>query len=516
MATHQELLAASLAELKKLQDAGRNVFASSDLSPTHRRRLQKSGFLREIMRGWYMVSRPEEMAGESTPWRANWREFVARYANGRFGEDWYLSPELSLLEQTASPLGARQVVIHSTRGHNNVAMTKSGWSLVDIHTKDPAPTEEIEIGNGLRLLSTAYALTQVSEQFFRTYKTAAQTALSLLPDISDLARVLLASGKTIVAGRLVGALRTLKREREANDLLEAMKAAGHKITVTNPFDSPPVIVDPAIKRSPYVYRVHEMWARMRETVIHEFPPVPGLPENTRAYLQDIDARYVADAYNSLSIEGYAVTTGLIEKVRSGNWNPDNEEDRKSRDALAAKGYSIAHDAVRKSIEKILAGKNPGEVLRDDHAGWNRALWTPSVTAGIIKPEDLAGYRNGPVFIKNADHVPPPREGVRDAMPALFDLLEKEEHAAVRAVLGHFVFVFIHPYMDGNGRLGRFVMNAMLASGGYPWTVVGVERRPQYMDALDDASSKGDIRPLAVFIAGEVSRQASAGIQPKRI
>jgi len=38
------------------------------------------------------------------------------------------------------------------------------------------------------------------------------------------------------------------------------------------------------------------------------------------------------------------------------------------------------------------------------------------------------------------------------------------------VLGHFVFVYIHPYLDGNGRIGRFLMNLMLAAGGYPWTV----------------------------------------------
>ncbi|WP_317503891.1 Fic family protein [Idiomarina sp. HP20-50] len=37
-------------------------------------------------------------------------------------------------------------------------------------------------------------------------------------------------------------------------------------------------------------------------------------------------------------------------------------------------------------------------------------------------------------------------------------------------------VYIHPYFDGNGRIGRFIMNLMLASGGYPWTVVPVERR----------------------------------------
>mgnify|MGYP001792217615 FL=1 len=89
------------------------------------------------------------------------------------------------------------------------------------------------------------------------------------------------------------------------------------------------------------------------------------------------------------------------------------------------------------------------------------------------------------------------------MPVLYELLEKEEHAGVRAVLGHFIFVYIHPYMDGNGRMGRFLMNVMLASGGYPWTVIPVEERDNYMQALEKASVDNDIEPLAKFISNLV-------------
>jgi Fic family protein len=97
------------------------------------------------------------------------------------------------------------------------------------------------------------------------------------------------------------------------------------------------------------------------------------------------------------------------------------------------------------------------------------------------------------------HTPLNKEAVRDAMPVLFELLAQENEASVRAVLGHFVFVFIHPYMDGNGRMGRFLMNAMLASGGYPWTVIPVERREEYMQALEKASVGQDIEPFAGFL-----------------
>ena len=92
------------------------------------------------------------------------------------------------------------------------------------------------------------------------------------------------------------------------------------------------------------------------------------------------------------------------------------------------------------------------------------------------------------------------EAVSDVMSVLSELLESEPEAGVRAVLGHFIFVYIHPYKDGNGRIARFLMNLMLASGGYPWTVIPVERRNEYMQSLENASIDQNIKPFTGFIA----------------
>ena len=81
------------------------------------------------------------------------------------------------------------------------------------------------------------------------------------------------------------------------------------------------------------------------------------------------------------------------------------------------------------------------------------------------------------------------------MPALFDLLEQEPEPGVRAVLGHWLFGYIHPYPDGNGRMARFLMNAMLASGGYPWTVIRVEDRNAYLAALDQRQHRPRYRAV---------------------
>ena len=204
----------------------------------------------------------------------------------------------------------------------------------------------------------------------------------------------------------------------------------------------------------------------------------------------------------MSIEGYRVTPELIERVKAGEWDPDHD-DRDNRDALAARGYWQAFQLVKETVAKAIGGDEPGTLVRAAHRDWYRELFQPCAAAGLIPVSALAGYRDDAVYLRGSRHVPPRREAVRDAMPALFGLLEKEPEPSVRAVLGHWLFGYIHPYPDGNGRMARFLMNAMLASGGYPWTVIRVEDRDVYMAALESASVDTDIKPFARFIAERV-------------
>jgi fido (protein-threonine AMPylation protein) len=193
-------------------------------------------------------------------------------------------------------------------------------------------------------------------------------------------------------------------------------------------------------------------------------------------------------------------------VRSGDWDPlAREADRRNRDALAARGYWQAFQLVRDTVAAILAGEDPVSLLDASHRDWYSELFQPCVAVGLIEATALAGYRNEAVYINRSRHVPPRWEAVRDAMPALFDLLARETEPSVRAVLGHWLFGYVHPYPDGNGRMARFLMNALLASGGYPWTIIRVEDRDTYLAALETASVDTDIRPFATFLTRQVQR-----------
>lgn len=178
--------------------------------------------------------------------------------------------------------------------------------------------------------------------------------------------------------------------------------------------------------------------------------------------------------------------------------------------MAARGYFEAFQAVKTSVGEILQGEEAASVVRRTHPAWYQALFAPAVQAGLLSPATLAGYRQGLVFIRGSRHVPLPAHALLDAMETLLALLEQEPHPAVRAVLGHFLFVFIHPYSDGNGRRGRFLMNALFASGGYPWTiihlVVSLENQARYREALEEASVHRNIRPFAACILEEMKEE----------
>lgn len=513
MPTPNEKLAASLAALQQLQGGGRCVFQSKELSRVHRERLLHNGFIREVMKGWFIFFNPTAPQGDSTHWYASFWEFCARYCEVRFRKQWHLSAERSLLLHAANTVIPSRVIINSPRGTNNNVSLLFGTSLYDLKEAQMPAAVDLTEQDGLRLFSPDAALVRVSESFFVRNPVEARVVLASIRDASDVLRSLLHGGHSVVAGRLAGAFRRIDRPALADEIVTTMKTAGYDVRESDPFASDEAVGLLPVAAPPMVRRLQAMWDSMRPRVLEIFPTSPGLPRDTEAYVQFVDEIYRSDAYHSLSIEGYSVASELIERVRAGDWAPDKHDaDRQSRDALAARGYWQAFQIVKANVADIIAGANPGSLVRNSHREWYRELFRPCVAAGLLEASALAGYRSDAVFLRTSRYVPPRWEAVRDAMPTLFDLLEREPEAGVRAVLGHWLFGYIHPYPDGNGRMARFLMNAMLASGGYPWSVIRVEDRTPYLATLDSASIDLDIGPFASLMAEQVRRsmrQASA-------
>jgi len=495
-----EKLAHSLEQLKQLQDSSVIAVQSKMLVRADRERLTKHGFIKEVMRGWYIPSSPDEKQGDSTAWYTSFWDFCGAYLDERLEKNWCLSPEQSIQIHIGDKTVPSELLVRSPKGRNKPTALLYNTPVFDIRSAMPNQTQ-LTVIDGLRVYGLAASLVHCTKNTFIQISMQMRTLLSMVTDASEVLSVLLDGGHVTSAGRLAGAFRNIGRGIIADNIVKGMDAADYKVKEVDPFEDKTHITFGRREVSPYVNRLRLMWHSLRTDVISHFPDAPVAKINVKDYLAEVEDKFVTDAYHSLSIEGYRVTHELIEQVRSGNWNPEQSTDsRKHLDAMAAKGYWDAFQQVKLAVEQVLNSENSGEVLEATHADWYLALFGPSVAAGIIKQSDLAGYRTGPVYIRKSKHTPPTKAAIRDMMPALFDLLIEEENPAVRVILGHFVFVYIHPYFDGNGRTGRFIMNLMMAAGGYSWTVVPVERRDEYMQALEYASVDQNIVPFTKFIA----------------
>ncbi len=480
-----------------------HILRSQKLSRADRDILKRRGFLVEIIRGWYALATPQAQPGDTTFWHLHFWSFVSAYLSGRLKDRYCLSAEHSLDLWTEGTQTPKQLIVMIARKSAFTLSLPNGSSILLYPSRKTLP-EKREVKHGVQIMPLAGALLRASPSYFTKSAASAELALRMVR-VEDLSRTLLSGEINLTAcNRIIGGLQHLGLKDSADRLAADLQAAGLVLNPQNPFEQPARLAYGTSVQSPYVGRIEAMWVGMREVVLANFPSAPKVMPDRERYLQRVRDIYSHDAYNSLSIEGYQVTPELIQRVAAGAWDPSaNPADNAQVNAMAAKGYHAAFTAVLQSLSDMFQDSKPGKVFARDLQAWYRALFSPSVQTGILPPAALAGYRERRVFIRGSDHVPPSYEAVPALMDALFALLAKEESPAVRAVLGHFIFVFIHPYSDGNGRIGRFLLNLMLASGGYDWTVIRVDCRPGYMAALEQASVHGKIEDFTRFIAEEM-------------
>ncbi len=494
MATTNERLASSLSELRKYQEENNTgvVKGSSTLGRTHLQRLVENGWLEPVIKGWYISSSPEDV-GSTSVWYANYWNFIVEYCNNRYGDDWSLTAEESLTLHSGNMVVPTHIVIRSPKATNNMVELKHGHSLLEISS--PAASDvTFDPIYGIRLYSIAEALLFTSPNYFRSDPVNARASLASLENSAQIVRIASNNGISSKAGRIIGALKNIGRDSLAEEILKFMQRLGYDIRVEDPFDD---VVKVTASQSPYETRIKLLWEKMRKQIVSmNLNLSHNKIKDMNAILKSMESNYVKDAYHSLSIEGYRVTESLIERVKSGAWNPDNE-DADRRNALAARGYFQAFQRLQKSVSLSLGGTKIA--LESEINDWHYELFEPCVQAGIISPTDLIGYRTMQVYIRGSKHTPLPVNAVNSSIHALCELIENEDDDFVKAVLAHFFFVYIHPYMDGNGRTARFLMNMLLCSSGYSWIVVPVERRSEYMHSLEKASIEEDIRDFTKFI-----------------
>ena len=164
-------------------------------------------------------------------------------------------------------------------------------------------------------------------------------------------------------------------------------------------------------------------------------------------------------------------------------------DRKPlKDHLEAVGHRDAFLYVR----QLVSDRTPisEKVIRDIHS-----------LVLIDKPEDRGIYRKIPVRIMGAHTDPPQPYHVPEQMEQLVSgYLKSALHPIERAALFHLDFECIHPFVDGNGRTGRLILNLMLMQAGYPPINVKFSDRKRYYDCFDSYSRDKNSAPMTELTA----------------
>lgn len=124
-------------------------------------------------------------------------------------------------------------------------------------------------------------------------------------------------------------------------------------------------------------------------------------------------------------------------------------------------------------------------------------------------EEAGKFRLERVRITGATFTPPGPEKLLRLMRELTEWInsKKDTHPIEEAALTHYKLVYIHPFIDGNGRTARLLMNLMLMIKGYPITILLKVDRKKYYSSLDEAN-KGNYAPIVNFVARAVERSLS--------
>lgn len=204
-------------------------------------------------------------------------------------------------------------------------------------------------------------------------------------------------------------------------------------------------------------------------------------------------QFVIDfAFNTTSIEGNTITLKEAEKLLTEELTPKNKTLREIYDV--------------QNTERVFLGivENNPSLSPDVIVGMH---------ADLMKNIDLrTGYRTGDVHVVHARFASTPASYVKTDMDLLLRWCkeQKETHPLVLSGIFHHKFEKIHPFFDGNGRVGRMLLNAILLQSGYPPLIIRKKNRAAYLEALG-AADKSELtkaeparyRKLMEFLAMEM-------------
>lgn len=233
-------------------------------------------------------------------------------------------------------------------------------------------------------------------------------------------------------------------------------------------------------------RVREMDLKMLQRIEQKREALMKIPEGNAALTRAKLEAYYKHIYHSNGIEGNTMTLSMTRSI--------------VETGIAVGGKSVIEhnevlgmDAALKYINMTLLSNAP--VSLDD------ILQIHKRVLGYSSPLDAGYYRQTQVYV--GDHVPPSPMEMHKYLDAFQKWLMSPDikllHPIELATLAHYKLVYIHPFLDGNGRTSRLLMNLFLMRAGYPPVIIRKEQRYDYYEYLQTANL-GDVRPFIRFVA----------------
>ncbi len=506
--------------------AGRYVGPRSDLpSPPAVRVLHDEGLVAETPGGWAWVALgPETLDGEEALRHNYWR--LARVA-----VDEYRPAEISRISAVRLSVGDTTIprtlcVRHaaSASKHTLPVFDEFGIQLVPDEAvadrnsaagRSAAPAQAG--GVELPISSAERTLVSLTVGDVRNHRDLVLAWLrSLVVPQPALEAAYTANPRHVLMARM-GHLSADVGNHRLADQIERMLSAHHRHhvsrTITGVGDEivvPPYITERPSTRDPGLDRLQARISRAAVVVDASVSGVERMlsPMDEAGVIRIARAAKLEDTYHSTTIEGYRITKEEVRAVIDGVPYEGRTPDEVTR-LMALRGYSRAFDRTLALIHEAFARGAP-QLSEDMIFDLYLELWGPSIDAGIVDVADMRGWRQTPVFIRRSHHVPPAPEKVSRYMAQVIDQIGGLSVGPItRAILTHWGFVHIHPFMDGNGRLARLLMNYILAGSGLPWTTIRAEERSDYFRALERAHFQDDLAPLAEFLREDIRHSLEA-------
>ncbi|XP_037115636.1 protein adenylyltransferase FICD [Syngnathus acus] len=213
----------------------------------------------------------------------------------------------------------------------------------------------------------------------------------------------------------------------------------------------------------------------------------SIPKSNSALRRVMEETYYHHIYHTVAIEGSTLTLSEIRHIIETRYAVPGK-------SLQEQNEAIGVDAAMKYINTTLLSRMGTIKVSDILEIHKRVL-------GYVDPVEGGCLRTNQVFVGH--HIPPHPQDLQRHMQELVQWLNSDEalqlHPVEYAALAHYKLVYVHPFVDGNGRTSRLLMNLVLMQARYPPITIRKEQRAEYYAALDTAN-EGDVRPFIRFIA----------------